>query len=227
VELLIGFIPIIGDISDVSQAFAGVDIWGERLGTGDRAVMLLGAMIPFVPGSALRRGRRLASEVAQDLAQTTGRHADEIMPFIRAADSFRSQDVELINAARRAVQEGQQLNPEQVRRVEEVLERVSRDLRAPLPGAVRRGTREFVHFTEESIEHVGVRHVPEMFDPVASLRELNQQGLTDPNHVTHLFPPGMASSDHSLTTLMRQAIEFMEAGGLLSLSEFLMLECGV
>ena len=211
VELLVGFIPIIGDLSDVAQAMSGVDIWGEHLGTGDRAVMMLGGIIPFVPGQALRRGRQ-AGEFAIDLARQTGRHADELMPIIRAAESFRRQDVQLIQSAVDAVRAGHQLSAAQVRLIEEVLQRVSRDLRAPLAGAIRRGgSRVFVEFTEEAIEHVGVRHIPEMFDPRAALRSLNQQGISDPSHITHLFPPGMAPSDRTLTTLMRQAIESREA----------------
>ena len=210
-ELLIGFIPIIGDISDIAQAFSGVDIWGGRLGTGGRTLMMLGALIPLVPGRALR-GPRDATELAMDLAQQTGRHAGEIMPIIRAAESFRRQDVELIENAVQAIRQGQQLDAAHVRQIEEVLERVGHDLRRSLPGAVRRGaTRVFVEFTEESIEHVGVRHVPEMFDPRRALRLLNDQSITDPTHVTHLFPPGMASSDRRLTTLMRQAVESREA----------------
>ncbi len=55
-------------------------------------------------------------------------------------------------------------------------------------------------------EVIGERHIPEMFDPIASFHSLTSQGINNPAHLTHLFPPGIGG-DRSLTTLIRQAIE--------------------
>ncbi|MEQ9356521.1 hypothetical protein [Coleofasciculus chthonoplastes] len=151
--------------------------------------------------------KQITQNNVQLLANQTGRSVDEIKKILDNAESFRSADEDFILDALSNVKRGQALDPQQIQHLDDIFRRVGADLRSPIPGATMSKSGRFIEFTEDSIEHIGVRHVPEMFDPQAALRSLNDQGITDPNHITNLFPPGMAPGDRTLTTVIRQAIE--------------------
>ncbi|MEV2267787.1 hypothetical protein [Nonomuraea africana] len=72
-DVVVGFIPIVGDVVDVAELLYGVvtgeDKWGNPLSTGELALLGLGAVLPFVSGPAARRARGLVQRFAT--------HADE------------------------------------------------------------------------------------------------------------------------------------------------------
>jgi hypothetical protein len=143
------------------------------------------------------------------LSTHTGRSADEIKKIIDNAESFRSADRDFIQDALGRLRTGGAVTPQEIQKLDDIFRRVGKDLRAPVAGATMKKTGRLIEFTEDSIRHVGERHIPEMFDPVASITSLNQGGgpALLPTHQTHLFPPGTVLGDKSLTTLLRQAIE--------------------
>ena len=143
----------------------------------------------------------------QLLANQTGRSVDEINKILDNAESFRSADETFILDALNTVKTGGVLDQQKIQHLDDVFRRVGADLRSPVHGATVSKTGRFIQFTENSIEHVGIRHVPEMFDPQASLHSLNNQGIVNPTHVTNFFPPNTFSGDRALTTLLRQSIE--------------------
>jgi hypothetical protein len=142
------------------------------------------------------------------LSTHTGRSADEIKKIIDNAESFRSADRDFIQDALGRLRTGGAVTPQEIQKLDDIFRRVGKDLRAPVAGATLKKARQFIQFTEDSIKHVGERHIPEMFDPVASITSLNQTGGAGllPTHQTHLFPPGTVLGDKSLTTLLAQAI---------------------
>jgi len=61
----LGFIPFVGELKDVQEAFTGVDlITGERPTIGERLLTGVLILFPFVGGSTLRGGLRAADELA-------------------------------------------------------------------------------------------------------------------------------------------------------------------
>lgn len=91
IEMLVGFIPGVGDAADMTQALAGVSITGHRLEPEDRTLLAVGAMIPLVPGSALRRAQTLP-EVVERLALVSGRRTEEVEALLRVASRLGAED---------------------------------------------------------------------------------------------------------------------------------------
>jgi len=140
------------------------------------------------------------------LSAHTGRSVDDIKKIVDKAESFRSADRDFIQDALGRLRTGGAVTPQEIQKLDDIFRRVGEDLRAPVTGATLKKPGRYIEFTEHSIKHVGERHIPEMFDPIASVHSLTSQGITTPAHATHLFPPGIGG-DRSLTTLIRQAIE--------------------
>jgi hypothetical protein len=120
-----GFIPIIGDATDLTEALSGWDILERRPLTGaERVIMLLGALLPLVPGSALRGGREGATELAERLArQSAGHTAAEFERAIRAADAIAPQATEL-QAAIQRIRRGGRLTEQELQNMEGLARRV-------------------------------------------------------------------------------------------------------
>jgi len=132
VETLVGFIPIIGDIGDATQAATGVSLTGHELETSDRVLMGIGAIIPFVPGSALRGGKKLP-EVIEKVALTTGRRAEEIEAIFRVAGHLHAEDVTELERIIKTVNQGKRLMPADL----DVLDKIALKLKGPLEEAAR------------------------------------------------------------------------------------------
>jgi protein involved in polysaccharide export with SLBB domain len=129
-ETIIGFIPIIGDIADALQAATGVSITGHELDTGDRVLSALGALIPFVPGSALRAGKELP-EIVEQVAKTTGRSSDEVYAIFRVAGHLEKADVSDLERIIKAVNDGKKLSPADM----QILDNIAMRLKGPLEEA--------------------------------------------------------------------------------------------
>ena len=136
-ETLIGFLPLLGELSDASDAITGVSITGHKLDTGDRVLSAVALIIPFVPGSALRGGKQLP-EIVSDFAIATGRSADEIEAVFRVAGHLNASDVRELERVMDKVAEGKKLSNTDL----DVLDNVMTKLRDPLEelaSASRRG----------------------------------------------------------------------------------------
>jgi hypothetical protein len=110
IDIVYGALPVVGDALDISELIYGIitgeDRWGEPLTPFDLSVMAIGAMLPFVSSSALRRGESLirrfgdqAGEAAEliDRLRRAGLSAEE-------TDLIRSMDT-LIVAGRKPTAE--------------------------------------------------------------------------------------------------------------------------
>jgi hypothetical protein len=129
-ETIIGFIPIIGDIADALQALSGTSITGHELDTGDRVLTAMGALIPFVPGSALRAGKNLP-EVVEQVAMSTGRSADEVYAIFRVAGHLDAASVNDLERIIKAVNGGKKLSPADL----QILDNIALKLKGPLQEA--------------------------------------------------------------------------------------------
>jgi len=126
-ETVVGLLPIIGEVADVSDAVTGVSITGHTLSTGDRVLAGIAALIPFVPGSALRSAKNLP-ELISSLAVATRRSTDEIEAIFRIADHLDASDVKELDRIMTLVGEGRRLTASDL----DILDGVARRLKEPL-----------------------------------------------------------------------------------------------
>lgn len=129
-ETIVGFIPVIGDVIDAMSALEGTTITGHEMETGDRVLTAIGAIIPFVPGSALRTGKNLP-EVVEKVAVQTGRNADEIYAIFRVAGHLDAGDVKDLERVIGLVKDGKHLSPADMK----VLDNIALKLKNPLEEA--------------------------------------------------------------------------------------------
>jgi hypothetical protein len=122
-----GFIPILGDLTDLSEALSGWDIVEQRpLSGAERAVMLLGALIPFVPGSALRGAREGAEEAAVRLATRSAKaKPEELQHVLRAADAIVPEAKQIEQAVKK-LRAGERLTAKETAVLEGAAHRIDR-----------------------------------------------------------------------------------------------------
>ncbi|WP_086837924.1 hypothetical protein [Amycolatopsis kentuckyensis] len=119
IRLLWGFVPVLGDASDLAEALAGIDtVDGHPLSQPERGIMMIGALLPFVPGHALRATGEGLSEAAARLAREfPGHTAEEFQRVLRAAEALSPQGAEVERLVTR-LRQGDRLSPEDIRRLE-------------------------------------------------------------------------------------------------------------
>lgn len=139
-----GFVPILGDLTDLSEAFSGLDIVeARRLSGVERTIMLVGAILPFVPGSALRGGREAVGEAAVRLAaRSPGASIDDMQRVLRAAEAV-GDDARRVRDAIRRIRAGERLSSEEVTALGEVARRVDQAASAS-SGTPARAVRQAV-----------------------------------------------------------------------------------
>jgi hypothetical protein len=103
-DLVVGFIPIVGDAVDIAELLYGVvtgeDKWGNPLGPGDLALLGIGAVLPFVGAGAIRGTRRLVQRFAE--------HADEAADLVQRVKkaSLKAEDVAVIQRLEAMIKAG-------------------------------------------------------------------------------------------------------------------------
>jgi hypothetical protein len=120
-----GFIPVLGDLTDLSEALAGWDIVEQRpLSGAERVVMLLGALLPLVPGSALRGAREGIEEAAERLAARAPKaSAEDMQRVLRAADAIAPEAKQIEHAVKK-LRAGERLTAKEAAVIEGAARRV-------------------------------------------------------------------------------------------------------
>ena len=121
-DVIVGFIPIVGDAVDIAELLYGLvtgeDKWGNPLGAGDLALLGIGAVLPFVGGSAVRGARRLVQRFAE--------HADdaaELALRVRRA-GLSAEEIALVQELETMIKAGRRPPAELWKKGLDVLRRV-------------------------------------------------------------------------------------------------------
>ncbi|MBU1564807.1 MAG: DUF4112 domain-containing protein [Proteobacteria bacterium] len=183
-DMLIGMIPIVGDLVDIAELtyglFTGQDRWGRPLTALDLALIGIGVLIPFVGASVIRGGAtavRRAGELAE-LAENVGRNSDEVAELIQRAgrltDSEQGQVAQWIAGIRR----GQDIPESELSEAQRILGRVDEAMSNPggAGGSTHRGggdppaTPRASSFIEEEAIELARRH--DLGDDAGTLRRV-------------------------------------------------------
>jgi hypothetical protein len=123
IELLAGFLPIVGEATDAAGFFVGYSITGRELNEDERLLCGVAMLLPLIPGRA-----PASVDLVEHLARSTGRSLDEIRVLQRVALHLRPEDATQIDALMRHVSKGGTLSQEDVT----FLRRVAAGLERPL-----------------------------------------------------------------------------------------------
>jgi hypothetical protein len=124
-ELLVGLVPVLGDVVELESAVSGLSLTGHRLSGTERVLAVLGVALPFASGGLLKKG---GGEALQKVALLSGRSLQEVQVLSRVAAHLEPQQVREIERLTRAASAGRSLSAQEW----EFLNRVARGLEAPL-----------------------------------------------------------------------------------------------
>jgi len=152
IELLVGFMPLVGQAADFHALLTGQSITGRKLRREEEALAAVGVLLPFISGRALA-----GAEIAERAALLTGRGLEEVRVLQRVASHLNPQDAGEIDRMLRAAAKGERL----VERDVELLRRIAHKLERPLresANTLRQGGK--VPFLGVRTGAGGVRLVP-------------------------------------------------------------------
>jgi hypothetical protein len=132
-ELLAGFTPGIGEVTDATGLVLGYSIAGRKLEPEERLLCGVAVLLPFVSGQTLA-----GAEMVERAALVTGRSLDEVRVLQRVATHLQPADATQVSILMRQVSRGGKLSDEDVA----FLRRVAAGLEKPLAeaaGTLRRG----------------------------------------------------------------------------------------
>ncbi|MDY7231271.1 pre-toxin TG domain-containing protein [Hyalangium rubrum] len=135
VEVLVGFIPAVGEAADIQGALVGYSVTGRKLSPGEQLLAAVAVLVPFVSGGVLSG----AEEVGR-AALLTGRGLEEVRVLQRVASHLSPQEAAEVERMLRAASKGEPLAEAEV----EFLRRIARKLEQPLSEAaetLRQGGR--------------------------------------------------------------------------------------
>lgn len=122
-DVMIGFIPVLGDAADIIEFWGalhnGRDRWGRNLETWEKAVMGVGVVISLI-GPSLSALRRVG-----DLMGGSVRALERTHSAVRGARFTREEEQFLVRAYE-ALSDGRRLADDDVLRVQELLRRMPR-----------------------------------------------------------------------------------------------------
>jgi hypothetical protein len=124
-ELLVGLVPLLGDLVDLESAVSGLSLTGHPLSGTERFLSVLGVLLPLTSGSLLKKG---GGEALQQVALLSGRSLHEVHVLSRVASHLEPHQVREIERLSRAASSGHSFSPQEL----EFLNRVARGLEAPL-----------------------------------------------------------------------------------------------
>lgn len=136
-EVIIGFIPGVGEVVFAVEAVTGITVTGHTLETSDRVIIGLSVLLPFAPGIVAGFGG------LERTALVTGRSLEEAEVLARMANQLSPGDVAEVERALRGLSEGRALSREEIAQ----LEQIARGLEAPvarIAEAVRQGGKSLL-----------------------------------------------------------------------------------
>jgi hypothetical protein len=133
IELLVGFVPLVGDAADFQSLLTGQSVTGRKLRREEEFLAAVGVLLPFVSGRSLA-----GAELVERAAVLTGRGLEEVRVLQRVASHLSSKDAQEIDRMLRAAAKGERLVEGDV----ELLRRIAQQLERPLSeaaGTLRQG----------------------------------------------------------------------------------------
>ncbi len=152
IELLFGFTPGLGEVTDATGLVLGYSVTGRKLEPAERLLYGVAVLLPFVSGQTLA-----GAEMVERAALVTGRSLDEVRVLQRVATHLQSQEASQISTLMRQVSRGGKLSEEDVA----FLRRVAAGLEKPLAeaaGTLRQGGK--VPLVGSRLGEAGVRLEP-------------------------------------------------------------------
>jgi len=120
-DTLIGFIPVVGQIIDLSEFIYGLvtskDRWGRKLDVGDKVVMGVGALLILLP-HAVSGAERLVKLFGRRAAST-----EALIEALRRA-SLTAEEADLIRAMEDAIRKGGRPTAEMLERFSTIMHRI-------------------------------------------------------------------------------------------------------
>jgi hypothetical protein len=206
VDIGIGMIPIIGDLVDIGEfvgaLVTGKDRWGREVGTFDKVLMGVGAVIGLIPflggiGALLRGGVRATMKIA-DAARALRKTPEQLEVIImRVRKSVSGKDAQVLDRALHSMSEGGEMAIEDLEHLQRVVSRLGP---ADLARRARRGTSiaaELVHAGEE-----GARPVLEF----ATEASVWRRGLNAQTRRFLLDNPGLARAYDEMPSEVRSVL---------------------
>ncbi|HVG60644.1 MAG TPA: hypothetical protein VNA24_18955 [Hyalangium sp.] len=151
-ELLAGFTPGIGEVTDAGGLLLGHSITGRKLEPAERLLCGVAVLLPFVSGQTLA-----GAEMVERAALVTGRSLGEVRVLQRVATHLKPEEASQVSTLMRHVSRGGKLSDEDVA----FLRRVAAGLEKPLAeaaGTLRRGGK--VPLVGSRLGEAGIRLEP-------------------------------------------------------------------
>jgi hypothetical protein len=126
IELLVGFVPVVGEAADLQSLLTGQSVTGRKLRREEEFLAAVGVLLPFVSGRSLA-----GAELVERAAVLTGRGLEEVRVLQRVASHLSPKDAEEIDRMLRAAAKGERM----VERDVELLQRIAQKLERPLSEA--------------------------------------------------------------------------------------------
>jgi hypothetical protein len=121
-EMVVGVIPVIGNVSDAAQALGGTSLTGHELETSDRVLLMAGALLP------LAKVKKLEGLLG-GLVAATGRSPHEIEAVFKIARHLTPEEVAEVDRIVKTVAEGGKLHPEQLATLNRMVLRLEKPVR--------------------------------------------------------------------------------------------------
>jgi len=132
-ELLVGFIPGVGEVVFLIEVATGVSLSGQQLEAEERLLLGLCVLLPFIPAVVARSGQTL-----ERLALLSGRSLEEVNVLARVAAHFSPAEAAELEALLGEVARGRHLTAAELARLEHMAQGFAEPL-ARLGEVVRRG----------------------------------------------------------------------------------------
>lgn len=124
-DMSLGFIPIVGDITDIAEFIYGIksgkDKWGQPLSTGTLFIMGIAALLPFVTVGLVKGGTALVRRFG-----TKGEVAKEAIETLRKT-GLNDQEIRLIRDAQSTILAGRQLPADMLARYKQLIQKIRND----------------------------------------------------------------------------------------------------
>ena len=121
VDIGIGAIPVVGELTDLAEAATGYDKWGHRLSLTERVITGIAVLIPFVGGAALRGASRGGKYILR-LGERAGGEIAGLVKAVRVLNPAEIRQVEDWTAT--LVVEGKRISKSDLPKVAEIVKKI-------------------------------------------------------------------------------------------------------